>query len=359
LRLSVSATPGDRVVHQSRMYHYYLPGKSQLIYASFNLKGHSENCEKLLGYYDDRNGIFLRLDGNGNLSFVKRSHVSGTPQDTVYPQNEWNKNKCDGSGPDNFTLDDTKTQLVAFDFQWLGVGRIRCGFVHNGEYVVAHEIYNSNNLDTVYWSNPALPIRFEIGNTGTGSGTASMDQICSTVIIEGLDGVSGYDNAFSTGADIPTPNPTLIAAIRLSNNFNGLPNRTVFYPGELSILSKFSNIKYDIYRLPDSSYVNGWSWSSAGLNSTSEINLNITPFTPSNSELLRTGFVNASVSGGGKGVAPTVSGSFAMSSSINAKKSFLSQNIDATDSNVFAFVVTPLDGATASVNMAFDWREVY
>jgi hypothetical protein len=33
--------------------------------------------------------------------------------------------------------------------------------------------------------------------------------------------------------------------------------------------------------------------------------------------------------------------------------------IDSDDSNIIGFVVTPLDGATASVNFAFTWREVY
>jgi hypothetical protein len=62
---------------------------------------------------------------------------------------------------------------------------------------------------------------------------------------------------------------------------------------------------------------------------------------------------------GGKGVDPTVSPSFGIGGGLNAKKTFISQNIDSNNSNIIGFVVTPLDGATASVNFAFTWREVY
>ena len=360
VRLSVGTGSGDYVIHQSRMYHNYLAGKSQLIYSSFNFMTYSTNSEKKIGYYDDRNGIYLNLDGSGNLSFVQRSYTTGTVSETTYSQSSWNKDKCDGTGSSKFNLDFTKTQLAFFDFQWLGVGRLRCGFVHDGIGIVAHEIYHSNLLDKVYWSNPTLPIRCEVINSGVGSGTASMDQICSTVISEGGYNFAGYDHSSYISKDITSAGtPTLIGALRLSNTFNGYPNRTTLLPGDLGILSKFSNIRYEIWRLPDSISVTGGSWSVAGNNSAAEYNITPTGFTTSGGDLLRVGFVNASVSGGGKGVDPTVSPSFTQTHGVNAKKTFIAQNIDSTGSNLIGVVVTPLDGATASVNAAFSWREVF
>ena len=215
-------------------------------------------------------------------------------------------------------------------------------------------------LDKVYWSNPTLPIRCEVINSGVGSGTASMDQICSTVISEGGYNFAGYDHSSYISKDITSAGtPTLIGAFRLSNTFNGYPNRTTILPGDLGILSKFSNIRYEIWRLPDSSSVTGGSCSVAGNNSAAEYNITPTGFTTSGGDLLRVGFVNASVSGGGKGVDPTVSPSFTQTTGVNAKKTFIAQNIDSTGSNLIGVVVTPLDGATASVNAAFSWREVF
>jgi hypothetical protein len=360
VRLSVGIGSGDYVIHQSRMYHHYLPGKSQLIYSSFNFINSSTNSEKKVGYYDDRNGIYLNLDGSGNLSFVQRSYVTGTVSETTYSQSSWNKDKCDGTGASKFNLDITKTQLVFFDFQWLGVGRLRCGFVHDGIAIVAHEIYHSNVLDTVYWSNPALPVRCEVINTGVGSGTSSMDQICSTVISEGGYDLAGYDHSSYASKDITSAGtPTLIGALRLSNTFKGYPNRATILPGDLGVLSKFSNVRYEIWRLAGTSSVTGGSWLSAGSESVAEYNITPTGFTTSGGDLLQVGYVNASVSGGGKGVQPTISSAFTQKIGINAKKTFISQNIDSTGSNLIGVVVTPLDGATASVNAAFSWREVY
>ena len=92
------------------MYHHYLPGKSQLILESFCLGTARANTVKRIGYFDDRNGIFLQQAGDGSLSFVLRSYITGGVGNTVIPQ----------------------AQLIMIDFQWLGVGRIRIGFVHDG-----------------------------------------------------------------------------------------------------------------------------------------------------------------------------------------------------------------------------------
>jgi hypothetical protein len=357
--LSVGTNLGDYVIHQSRMYHHYLPGKSHLIYLSFNFTTNSTNCDKRIGYYDDRNGIFLQLNNSG-LSFIERRYVTGTALDTIYSQNSWNLDKCDGTGPSGFDIDYTKTQLIFFDFQWLGVGRLRCGFVHDGNLIVAHEIYHSNLLDKVYWSNPSLPVRCEIINTGLGVGTASMYQICSTVISEGGYDLAGYDHAAYTSTDITSPDtPTLIGALRLSDDFNGYPNRVTVLPGDFGILSKFSNVRYEIWRLPGTYSVSGGNWISAGNGSACEYNINPSSFTTSGGDLLNVGYIGASSTSGAKGSTPTVSPSFNSIGGQNAKKTFIAQNIDSTGSNIIGVVVTPLDGATASVKSSFSWREIF
>ena len=119
--------------------------------------------------------------------------------------------ECDGTGLSGFNLDVTKTQLAFIDFQWLGVGRVRCGFAHNGKLIVAHEFNHSNVLDEVYIANPNLPVRCEVRNTGAGTG-GSMDQICSTVVSEGGYIESGIDfaltaNSRTTATPSATPLP--------------------------------------------------------------------------------------------------------------------------------------------------------
>jgi hypothetical protein len=358
IELSVGTPSGDTSIIQSRMYHHYLPGKSQLIYVSFNLDGTSINCNKEVGYFDDRNGIILRLGGNGELVFVQRSYVTGTPVDTIYPQSNWNVDRCDGTGRSQFNLDITKTQLMFIDYQWLGVGTIRCGFVHDGNKILSHEIHHSNIELFPYWSNPSLPIRSQITNTGIGSGTASLIQICGTVISEGGHNLSGYDNAGYTSLNITNSGESKLAwAMRLKQTFKGSPNRATVIPSDYKIFSKFSNIRFEIWKLPESGTIGGGSWTFSN-NSVVEYNTTSTTYSINGGDLVGVGFVSASLTGG-KGVDISFNGSTLQISGSPNKMNFLSSNIGSTDSNVMALIITPLDGATASINMGVTWREIY
>ena len=180
-------------VHQTKFYHHYMPGKSQVIFSSINFGAATPNVVKRTGYFDDNDGIYFEQAGDGTLSWVIRSFVSGAPIEVRKTQSQWNLDTVSW-------LNILNTQLVAIDFQWLGVGRVRVGFAHNGIVVYVHEFLHSNNLPTVYMSNPNLPIRCEIRNIGTTTG-GSMDQICSTVFSEG-----GYVEA---GQDWAATTPTL------------------------------------------------------------------------------------------------------------------------------------------------------
>ena len=252
-RLATTNNSSSRAIHQTKMYHNYMPGKSQLIKSTINFYTATANVTKRTGYYDDLNGIYFEQNGAGVLSFVIRTDTSGTASDARRViQSDWNKDKCDGTGPSGFNLDITKTQIFFIDFQWLGVGRVRCGFVHDGLTIVAHEFYNSNNLSTVYMSNPNLPIRCEILNTGTTTG-AFFDQICSTVVSEGGYVESGIDFSVDSGqtsqsvtvADGMYP----IVAIRLKNTFRGYPNRVLARSGNINVYAEEYPAYWAIFKL--------------------------------------------------------------------------------------------------------------
>jgi len=136
-----------------------------------------------IGLHDDDNGLFFRCD-QGTLKVVRKTSVTGSAVDNAVAQSSWNLDKLDGTGESGIDLDFTKTQIFIIDFEWLGVGRVRMGLVHNGEIVYSHEFLNSNVLADVYMSTPNLPLRYSIENDGTGS-AISLKQICSTVISEG------------------------------------------------------------------------------------------------------------------------------------------------------------------------------
>ncbi len=185
VRLQVTAASGDKVVRQSKQVFPYQPGKSLLVLATFTMAAGEQNLQQRVGYFNSDNGVFFQQKDDV-LSFVIRTYTSGTASDArTITQSNWNTDKLDGTGSSGITLDETKTQILFIDFEWLGVGSVRCGFVINGEFIVAHVFQNANTLTEVYMQTAILPMRYEIEATGALTGTKSMKQICSSVMSEG------------------------------------------------------------------------------------------------------------------------------------------------------------------------------
>ena len=184
VQLSVTTTSGSEVVRQSFRVFPYQPGKSLLVMNTFVFNEPKENLRQRVGYFSTQNGVFLEHDGD-QLYFVRRSYTSGSVVDTRVAQSAWNTDKLNGTGDSGYTLDISKSQIFWEDFEWLGVGSVRCGFVINGQLIIAHIFHNANVGTGVYMTTATLPIRYEITNTGTTASSSSMKQICSTVISEG------------------------------------------------------------------------------------------------------------------------------------------------------------------------------
>ena len=317
----------------------------------------------------DRDGIYFEQvglstsdgvnAGIGTYNWVIRSYVSGIASETRIPQSQWNRDKFNGTGSSGITLDFTKTQLAFIDFQWLGVGRVRCGFAHDGKLVTAHEFYHSNNLPTVYLANPNLPVRCEIRNTAVGIG-ASFDQICSTVASEGGYVESGIDfsHTMTTTRTTPTPAGTEfpLIAIRLKNIFQGYPNRMSVRLNNLSIHCETNSIVYRVVKLPNSSSLSNagtLTWTSAANDSGVEYCIDATTY--SGGDEFASGFVPSGASQ--NSLSPVASGTLSA-----AKKNIIVQNIDSTNSEIYAIIVrtiTTTGNATANVACSLQWREIY
>jgi len=204
-RISVGAAAGVRVRQTFQRFNYQ-PSKGQLIFVTWgNIEALSGNY-KLCGYGDDKNGLFFK-NTSGTMAVVRRTYTSGSAVDTVVNQSSWNVDKMDGTGVSGVDLDFTKTQIGIIDFEWLGVGRVRMGFVVAGKIYYCHTFDNANNLSLVYMSTPNLPIRYEIGNTGSDSADY-FDHICSSVSSEGGQDKNGAlrhkDTAAITGLSTGT-----------------------------------------------------------------------------------------------------------------------------------------------------------
>ena len=183
--MNITTASGDEVVRQSKRVFPYQPGKSLLIMCTFAMAAGATNLRQRVGYFNANNGIFLQQNNNA-LSLVIRTYTSGSASDArAVAQADWNGDKLDGSGASGITLDVSKTQIFFIDLEWLGVGTVRCGFIIDGEYIVAHTFNNANSLSSVYMQTAILPVRYEITATGTVAAAKTLKQICSTVISEG------------------------------------------------------------------------------------------------------------------------------------------------------------------------------
>lgn len=196
--MAVSASTAGKRVRQSFMRMNYQPGKSQLIFCTGTLGAGGSGITAAMGYYDDDNGLFAQSD-DGVAYFVKRSSYTGSVVDTKVAQADWNLDTFDGTGASGITLDPTKSQILIIDFEWLGVGRVRMGWVVDGKVYYCHEFLHSNRQAGVYMSTPNLPIRYEIENDGTG-GAAELEHICATVVSEGGLQNNGYLRHYDSGA---------------------------------------------------------------------------------------------------------------------------------------------------------------
>lgn len=181
--LTTNGTNGSSVIRQSKQRVNYQPGKSLLILTTFVLGAAGNNVRKRVGFFNANNGIFIQQTSSA-LSLVRRSFVGGSISEETVNQSAWNLDRLDGTGPSGITLDQAMSQIFMIDIEWLGVGRVRMGFVIDGIPIYVHEFLHSNNLPSVYMSTPNLPIRYEITNTAAGD-AGSLEEICSTAISEG------------------------------------------------------------------------------------------------------------------------------------------------------------------------------
>ena len=242
VNLNVTTASGDKVIRQSKRVMSYQPGKSLLILNTFVMNTPEADLKQKVGTFDANNGIFFMADST-TLKIVRRTYVTGSAVDTEISQSAWNGDKLNGTGASGYSLNVDKACILFTDYEWLGMGAVRVGFVIDGKFITAHTFYNANDLTTVYMQTANLPIRYEIETTGTISGAAVLQQVCSTCIIEGGYSPEGIREMIGTsqinaGVNLTTANTYYnIATIRIKS---GRPY-AVIIPSGLDVLNISNN----------------------------------------------------------------------------------------------------------------------
>lgn len=300
--LSADTTSGSTAVRQSYRSFPYQPGKGLLVLQTFVMASARTNLRQRVGYFNTQNGVFFQ-QYNSTKSFVLRSYVTGTVSDArTVNQADWNGDKLDGTGDSGVTLDTTKAQILWMDFEWLGVGSVRCGFIIDGQYIVCHTFENANNISNVYMTTAILPVRYEIEAVAAISSGATMKQICCSVVSEGgfeqtsIDHVARRTTTFS---NIDTAAFYPIVSIRLASGRTGavvLPNRTQFLP--------LTSQNYEVALIKNTT-LTGATWA-ATVPSDSNVDYDVAATAMTGGTIVQTDYVTSTGSGGTINTASTV-----------------------------------------------------
>lgn len=355
--LSVTSSSGSTAFMQTKQYHPYIPGTGHLAMLTFVFAAATTGLTQKAGLFDADNGIFLRLRDYTTELVIRNRGVDTE----VVPQSQWNTDRLDGSmtefNPSGLTLDLTKPQIFALDYQWLGVGRVRCALNIGGEVRILHHFEHANVTGNgVYMSQPSLPVRWEIKNTGGLSSNKSMTSICGSVYAEGGDIETGFVRAISTdGASISVTSSNAvygrgILAVRLKNTAVGKPLHALARLKGYSVSSD-QDMQFKVVVLPGSAVItNNPTWNSVpGLGWCDYTQ----DFTLSSSWTTQAMVIDDQfVTGATNNKQGT-----AVTEVIENRNSVIFQNHSATDSQIFAVVGYFLN-ANIAARASLKWLEV-
>jgi hypothetical protein len=300
--LNVGTSSGDSVIRESTNVIPFQPGKSTKILISFIFNEPKENLVQRVGFFDEKNGVFLEYDGN-NLSFVVRSFSTGEIRETRTLQENWNFDRMDGTGysaqvsKGRGTFDPSIVNILWFDMASFSVSNIRAGFLFNGKMMPAHIFscpYDNGCSINTLMTSLCLPIRFEIYNKGITSSESSVQQINAAGISEGgfeLNGINdgagrGFTIADATNLAVAGQDYPLISYRLKSNRRNNvvIPNNFHIYVDSNATVS---------YRVWFGAVSSGGTWESRSANRHIEFNIGITDFVTANGRLVQGGFVTS------------------------------------------------------------------
>jgi hypothetical protein len=192
---TISVTSGQFRIRQSRLFHPYYPGNTQLAEITFRNFQHQTGVTKRVGYFSSSttspfdtvfDGVFLETNGT---TYSLNIYNSGSLIASI-PSTSWN----------NYKLiefyDWSKFTVIGLDFLWLGGAGLRFFMVINGKLELIHTYAHAGISSQLIMRSPNQPIRYEIRGI---SGSGSFDTIGAVVSTEGFHNPSdGYSYEIKT-----------------------------------------------------------------------------------------------------------------------------------------------------------------
>lgn len=339
--LNVTTTSGDKVVRQSRRYIPYQAGRSQHYSMSFVFNTAKTNLRQRIGCFDVNDGIFLELN-NTTLSIVNRTSTSGSPSDSrSIEQASWNLDKLDGNGASGITLDITKIQLLVIEYGWQAAGSIRVGFLINGTIIYVHRFDNANSLSLPFMKRGGLPVRIEIENTGTTSGSSTCKTICFLGSSESGFNPSGVIKSASTNITSKTVSTTFTPVISIRLKSTALTNTLQILSHNILV---FTNDQIE-FAIVKNATLTGASFASVATDSITEVDTSATAIT--GGDILHKEYISTSGN--------ITTGNSIRDSLYNSLDSHIGSLLDGT-SEIITIMARVITG-TGDTLGAFTWKE--
>ena len=240
-----------------------------------------------------RSGIMLELNGS-QLNLIKRTSISGVTTTITVPQSQWNRDTLNGTGfstsnPSGIALDISKAQLMFTEYEWLGVGCARVGFVNsNGKFHIVHVFNHANVLDSTYITTATLPVRYEIFNTGVTTSPSTMKQICVSIQSNGgyekkvASDVARQDSLIGVGVTTFIP----LVSIRLKAGRED----AVVIPSQINCLPDSATSVYYEVALIKNATISGGTWTNS---SSPNVEQNTTATSMSGGTVVRAEYISS------------------------------------------------------------------
>ena len=273
IKLDISGGVGTNkyAIRTTKVPMDYQPGKSRLIMMSGVMMtpvptASGEQIFTRVGLINlasptITDGVWFEVDGsNSTLNWCQSvQNGSGSFTESKVPDSSWNIDTFNGSGPSGKTLlfaNMNRVILIVIDQEWLGVGRLRCGFNIDGVTYYAHA-FTHGTMTQAYTASPRQRLGYEILTKNLFSAPTAdyaLKQICCTCISEGGFFPLGTRNSVASNLLTSPPVNTLLLAIRLKSD-NKYKNGTI-KPIVIDIVNSQQNTsaKYELRLL---SSING------------------------------------------------------------------------------------------------------
>lgn len=255
----------------------YTPGEEFYSYFSVLFADGVIGANQFSGPYSETDGFIIGFKGT-QFCIIRRDNSVDFPTN----QEDFNKDKLDGTGKSEFTLDPTKLNQFRITFGWLGTSNIYFQvFTAEKGWVFFHEIQIAGTQTTPHIRVPYLPVTLEVTKTsGITDVIAKSGSWNSGIMGEATIGISDIlhsesipETSLASGTETP------LISLRGLDTLNGVKNRIEVVLLHWSLASDgVKPVRFRIYR---NSVLAGGAWTphEAGI-SVIEVNTTATLTTP-------------------------------------------------------------------------------